>query len=195
MTTKKQTFAAAAARAVSDAEQALAEKRLDLEAAVAAGDVERVMALRTFTEIEGPRFLTMAKVAKLDSDIDELEQAIESGDLQRAEDEAGARMQEIQDEAREVTAKLEELTAAFNGTRLGYIEASKARTGASARLKALRQERGRLAERSESEIAARIRQLAGLPPEPIEEPPKRPRVRQGATTEPAFMPRESIFTT
>ena len=48
------------AEAVTSAEAELAAKRVELEEAVAVGDVERVLRIRMFTEVEGPRAVTTA---------------------------------------------------------------------------------------------------------------------------------------
>lgn len=148
---------------VAKAEHDLAAARQALEEAVASGDVERVLNLRVFTEVEGPRVVTAAKVAKVDAEIRELVTALESGALQRADDEAEAAVEAVRAQSSELRSRLNELQLKFDQLHRASVEAHRARTGATNRLQTLRQERERLIERSEDEISASIRVLAGLP--------------------------------
>jgi hypothetical protein len=157
--------AATPADAVRAAEDELAAKRQELESAVAAGDVERVLELRSFTEVKGPRAVAAAMLAKIDADIEELESAIESGELQRQEDVADAVLDTARQALREVQQAVIEANRAGNEALLVRNVASKARLTAARRLGDLQETRAQLIERSEAEISARIRAIAGLEPE------------------------------
>jgi dGTP triphosphohydrolase len=159
------------ADAVQEAERNLTAKRQELEAAVAAGDVDAVLRLRVFTEVEGPRALTVAKVAKVDADIEELEAAIESGALDQAVKEAEARYADARAALEQAQQALREADRVAREAQQADYAVSNTRSTASRRLAELQKKRAQLVEKSESEIAARIRAIAGLEPEIAEETP------------------------
>jgi len=177
---------------VKAAEQELATKRSELEAAVAAGDVERVMTLRSFTVVNGPRAVTAAKVAVLDGEILRLQSAMESGELQRAAEEAEAVFAEARSALEQAQQALREADRVARAAQQADLAASRERTTAARRLGDLRTQRDQLATESEAEIAARIRAIAGLEPEPDEDTPQTP--SRGSKSVGRYAPRPaSVF--
>jgi len=153
----------AASEQLDRARAAFDEGRADLEAAVNAGDVERVMALRSEVEITRQAAVAEAELAVADLKILQA-QAI----ARRRHDKADGLKQataEAEDTRSAARAALAEAEARAQRLRDESARAAAAVSDAESRVTAMIESRDERKQRADDDRVTRLRRLAGLPVE------------------------------
>lgn len=140
-----------------DQKQALTE----LERAVQAGDVDKVMALRGEVEVKHPRRIAEARTAVLELRIEQ-ERGRADAAAARAR-EFAALSTEASEEHKAAAARLARAAEDAALANLAYGEMSRVAREANTGVSALERELGELKTSHEQEMRARLRRIAGLP--------------------------------
>lgn len=140
----------------------------ELEAAVVAADVDRVMALRPDVEVRWPAELAKARLRVLDLQLERVDAELIRPRNRVAR--ADAQVADAEGAVADATTKLETARAALLQAHERHGDAVTAMSATEARANSLRDERAQLAAAAEADGKRRLRRLAGLPDEPQAEP-------------------------